>query len=508
MDHPQTPRVLRAALFVDFDNIHRGLEATEPEAARLFASLPQRWVEWLEAQPAGDGAGERRILFRRCYLDPRRFDDHRPGFLRTAFEVVDCPPLTERGQTGAGVQMVLDVVDALDHPTRFDEFIILSGDADLTPLLLRLRQHDRRTTALAVGPSAAAYRAATDRVIGQETFVEQALGLATGAHRGTPRAQNGGERAAPGLLAEMAGRVHQAAAVTGVVEAWNLPAIYKRFPEFTQGENWLGYFSLRSLTEAVVATRDDLAVSDDEDWWVESVAAPDGASDDSDVTDDTDDGHLDPADRAAVAALVRERVAASDAPPSLASLAQRVSDEFGDRVRDGKWQGAGTFKGFLESLDLGPVLLTDESPGYAYDPALHGDLAGGEPRDDFRRRHPELAALAKSVADATDTPYLSRRQYAVLLTEMAREINADGFHLTHTAKAVRDACNAQGISLARSHVTFLLKGLTFSGYVLRPGDESPADLARQVAANTIGLARRAEMDLTTEEERAIRHSYQ
>ncbi|HMB52961.1 MAG TPA: hypothetical protein VKU40_06565, partial [Thermoanaerobaculia bacterium] len=227
--------------------------------------------------------------------------------------------------------------------------------------------------------------------------------------------------------------------------------------------------------------------------------------DSGDESDDTDDdGHLSAADRAAVAALVRERVAASDAPPSLASLAQRVSDEFGDRVRDGKWQGAGTFKGFLDSLDLGPVLLTDESPGYAYDPTLHGDLADGEPRDDFLHQHPELAELARSVADATDTPYLSPEHYAVLLTEMARVINADGFHLTHTAKAVRDACNAQGISLARSHVTFLLKGLTFSGYVLRPGDESPADLARQVAANTIGLARRAEMDLTTEEERTIR----
>jgi hypothetical protein len=366
---------------------------------------------------------------------------------------------------------------------------------------LRLRQHDRRTTALAVGPPAAAYRAAADRVIGEETFVEQALGLATEARRGTSRASDGGERAAPRLLAEIAARVHETAAVTGVVEAWNLPAIYKQFPEFSSGENWLGFYSLRNLTEAVVATRDDLAISEDEDWWVEADSAADAEDDEGDPAAD---GRLEDGERAAVAALVRERVATADAPPSLAGLATQVIDGFGDRVRDGKWQGAGTFKAFLDSLDLGPVRLTDESPGYAYDPARHGDVAGGEPRDDFRDQHPDLAALARSVADATDTPYLSPEQYAVLVAEMARAINAHGFHLTHTAKAVRDACNARGISLARTHVTFLLKGLTYSGYVLCPGEESPLDLARQVAANTIGLAHRAQMDLSAEDERAIR----
>jgi uncharacterized LabA/DUF88 family protein len=53
--------------------------------------------------------------------------------------VVDCPPLTQRGKTSADVYMVMDVLDALEHKTEFDEFIILSSDADFTPVLLRLR---------------------------------------------------------------------------------------------------------------------------------------------------------------------------------------------------------------------------------------------------------------------------------------------------------------------------------------------------------------------------------
>ena len=39
----------------------------------------------------------------------------------------------------------MDVRDYLTHETYFDEFIILSGDADFTPVLQRLRQHARRT---------------------------------------------------------------------------------------------------------------------------------------------------------------------------------------------------------------------------------------------------------------------------------------------------------------------------------------------------------------------------
>src|SRR5436190_11740885 len=71
--------------------------------------------------------------------------------------------------------MVMDVLDALEHRTRFDEFILLSGDSDFTPLLLRLRAYDRRTAILAVGVAAAAYRAACDVMLTEETFIEQAL---------------------------------------------------------------------------------------------------------------------------------------------------------------------------------------------------------------------------------------------------------------------------------------------------------------------------------------------
>src|SRR6185436_94359 len=81
------------------------------------------------------------------------------------------------GKTSADIQMVMDILDALGHATRFDEFIILSGDADFTPVLLRLSKHDRQSAVLAVGPASAAYKAACDLLIDQDTFLEEAIGV-------------------------------------------------------------------------------------------------------------------------------------------------------------------------------------------------------------------------------------------------------------------------------------------------------------------------------------------
>ncbi len=46
----------------------------------------------------GDGV-RRRILKRTCYLNPQRYqEEFRNSFIRSAFQVVDCPPLTTKGR--------------------------------------------------------------------------------------------------------------------------------------------------------------------------------------------------------------------------------------------------------------------------------------------------------------------------------------------------------------------------------------------------------------------------
>ena len=117
----------------------------------------------------------RRILKRMCYLNPQRYQEFRNSFIRSAFQVVDCPPLTSRGKTSTDIHLVMDCMDDLSHSTKFDEFIILSGDADFTPLLIRLQEHARRTLVLSVGYSSPAYTAAASWRIREDWFLQQAL---------------------------------------------------------------------------------------------------------------------------------------------------------------------------------------------------------------------------------------------------------------------------------------------------------------------------------------------
>jgi len=191
----------------------------------------------------------------------RRF---RPYFTRSAFEVVDCPPLTSGGKTSADIQMVMDILDALGHATRFEEFIILSGDADFTPMLLRLSKHDRRSAVLAIGPASVAYKAACDLLIDQDTFLEEAIGVTT--TQSTRSADNPATTAMQELLQRIGDKVYERASSIGELVATDLPAIFREFPEFTASTNWLGFNSLRMMTGAVTQARHDLEMVDGDPW--------------------------------------------------------------------------------------------------------------------------------------------------------------------------------------------------------------------------------------------------
>lgn len=165
-------RRIRSALFVDFDNVYIGLQRLDPPAAAAFANSPGQWLERLETGRDAEGEFRRRFLVRACYLNPSAFGEFRPFFTRAGFRVVDCPSLTQQGKSSADINMVLDAVDALSAPTRYDEFVILSADADFTPLAMRCRAADRRVTIIAAGPAASAYRAVADTVMTADDLAE------------------------------------------------------------------------------------------------------------------------------------------------------------------------------------------------------------------------------------------------------------------------------------------------------------------------------------------------
>ncbi len=245
MDH-------RAALFLDFDNVFTALIERDVAAAAAFVQDPLRWIGWLESLGSADR--QRRILIRRCYLNPiakvlvpgedrpRYFSSFRNAFVRAGFQMVDCPPLTLGGKTSADMVMVMDILDTLAHPTGFEDFIILSSDADFTPVLLRLRAHDRRGIVIATGSAADAYRAAADTVIRYDEFAGGALGLVPAAERAPDLTDL---RAA--ILAEVQALV--AAAAEPLAQAWVAQQVIKRLGRDVLDSDWAGAGGFRMLLE-------------------------------------------------------------------------------------------------------------------------------------------------------------------------------------------------------------------------------------------------------------------
>jgi hypothetical protein len=262
---------MKSALFVDFDNVYSGLRKMDPAVADRFARQPIEWINWLGTSLAlpdhsREGA-RRRLLVRRCYLNPVLYQKFRPSFNRAGFEIVDCPPMTSEGKTSTDIHMVLDIVDLLQHEAHYDEFIVFSADADFTPVLRKLRRWDRRTTVLAIGFPSAAYQASADLLIEPDLFVRDALGF-----------EDEDEPAAlPGAAPILAKQVLQApaaekpapakAATVGLAESikqfirqvvaespravaltWVAQQLPERLPEL-KGSKWAGAGSFRGLID-------------------------------------------------------------------------------------------------------------------------------------------------------------------------------------------------------------------------------------------------------------------
>lgn len=182
---------LLSTVFVDYDNIYLSLKRKSEEAAKRFAKNAHVWLGALatgQLITPTNGPGldlPRRIVMNRCYGNsfPRRnasddstdmnsFPFVRHHFVRAGFEVIDCPPLTKQLKNSADIRMVMDVRDYLLHDTYFDEFVILSGDADFTPVLHRLRQHARRTVVYANDYTVAPYRAISDGEVREADLIK------------------------------------------------------------------------------------------------------------------------------------------------------------------------------------------------------------------------------------------------------------------------------------------------------------------------------------------------
>lgn len=516
MQHEMRKEPKKTALFVDFDNIYLGLRDTSREAAELFATRPAVWLRWIEdGMPIGEAdeaPRKNRVLIRQCYLNPNSFGKYRGYFTNAGFSVVDCPSLTSRGKNSSDIVMVMDILDALRHETRFDRFVIMSADADFTPVLQRLRAHDRGTAVMVSGQAAPAYRASCDKLITEDVFIEHALELAPApeAVRAPATAPQPSATAIrdPELLAAIGRRIYEEASSSGMLPASELPRILREFKEFTPTSNWLGYYSLQALTEAVLEYQPELRITDDDPWRIAVQGADEPAATPAAAADAPPPAAAAEPDweavRDQVVGLVARMVAESAEPVVMGKAAQTAIQEVGPRLTETRWLGKGTFKNLLLSARELPFrVVASPLPGYVFDPARHQAPSDRASVDGLAELGAEMASLVRRISQLTDAPKLLPRQYRMMWEVIAKELGRAPYSLMGTGKAVRDQCVERGEPIARQAITWVLRGLGYVGYHFEAPAHRPEDLAAAYRGNLLTILRQAQVTLTDDELRML-----
>jgi hypothetical protein len=183
--------------------------------------------------------------------DMSSFPFVRHHFLRAGFEIIDCPPLTAQLKNSSDIRMVMDVRDFLTHETYFDEFIILSSDADFTPVLHRLRAHARRTVIYANEQTASPYTAICDGEVKEIDLVR----LLTKSEGIVPAIETGTQAIAAPELPRLEILELIAEAVYGADKPVPLEVLADKATrtlghDRTIGTSWAGYGSFRSFLSA------------------------------------------------------------------------------------------------------------------------------------------------------------------------------------------------------------------------------------------------------------------
>jgi hypothetical protein len=456
---------MKSALFVDFDNVYTQLRALHTVAAERFARQPIEWIRWLIQSleiPDGhpDPAARRRLLVRRCYLNPNWYQGYRHAFLRAGFEIVDCPPVTAQGKTSTDIHMVLDIIELLQHETRYDEFIVLSADADFTPVLRKLRRYDRRTSVLAIGFPSAAYQASADLLIDERLFIEQALGVVL----------------EPGEAGEF-GRPDTAAGTSAI----------------TSG--------VTSGVTSIITTADPLPPA------AASSSSPSLIA----------NGAAQPAGRAAtadelvqIARRIETTVQQSPVPVAAGPLASRLRQGYAPLLDS--WNGQGSFKPFFRSLGLDHLVWINGSGGRIADPLRHAadlqaasetgaeggadDATGQQVQAAAWGEHAALLPMAREVSHLTGAPLLPPAVVRAVLDALCTDLATSPYEPTETARRVRAACTAAtGVDVSLRDVVFILRGMQLNGHVFGRGLDDVHTLAQRLTNQMLFLCQREQLPL-------------
>jgi uncharacterized protein (TIGR00288 family) len=126
----------KLALFIDFENIARGIKDAQYKGFEIKLVL-ERLLE------------KGKIMVKRAYADWSRYTEYKRPFHEAAIELIDIPQSRYSGKNSADMRMV-DAMDLIHKNQHIDTFAIVSGDSDFSPLVSKLRENDKYVIGLGV----------------------------------------------------------------------------------------------------------------------------------------------------------------------------------------------------------------------------------------------------------------------------------------------------------------------------------------------------------------------
>jgi uncharacterized LabA/DUF88 family protein len=128
------------AVFVDYENLAIGVRDAKYGRFHMDIVL-KRLLE------------KGRIVYKRAYCDWGRYRDDVAEFHRHGVELIDIPQSKASGKNSADIRMVVDALDLCYAKDHIDQFALLSGDSDFSPVVHKLKENDKRVIGCGVKSS-------------------------------------------------------------------------------------------------------------------------------------------------------------------------------------------------------------------------------------------------------------------------------------------------------------------------------------------------------------------
>ncbi len=135
----------RIALFLDYENLAIG--ARDALGGLTF-----------DLKPVLDALAERgRVIARKAYADWSAFDEDRRMLTRGHVELIEIPQrMGASRKNAADIKMAVDALEMAFERDYITTFVICTGDSDLTPLVHKLRELNKRVIGVGIKDSTSA----------------------------------------------------------------------------------------------------------------------------------------------------------------------------------------------------------------------------------------------------------------------------------------------------------------------------------------------------------------